>query len=335
MNQITIADIARAAGCSKPVVSKVLHDRGGNTRVSAATRDRVIEVAKELGYRPNAAARSMATNRSGHVGVLVPNTPGNPFTHPAGYEIVTGANTRLHELGMSTILANVDDIRQGIDQLRLFREHLVDGMMVLGNVPLDLVPRIEELVEHCVWIDTNVWRHTCCLRRDEHFSGLQATQLAITAGYRKLVLFTYPDNEHYSMHERRGGAEQACADAGLTLEILTENQKGELAERLEPDTCIVANSIYQAFVARQLAESKRLFPGTDFGLTCCDDMRQVNRWWPQLSRVEFPRFEMGRIGADMCAELIAGTPPRSTLLRCGVIERASCQARTADHLSHS
>ena len=62
---VTTADIARMVGVSQPVVSKVLHGGRTNIRVSQATRERVLAVASQHGYRRNTAARAMRTGRFG------------------------------------------------------------------------------------------------------------------------------------------------------------------------------------------------------------------------------------------------------------------------------
>lgn len=311
---VTIADIARQAGVSKPVVSKVLAGRGGNTRVGTETRERVLRVAKELGYRPNAAARSIATGGTGHVAMLVPNAPGNPFTHPAAYETVVGLDAGLKAAGRTTLLANVEDLAAALDQHRIFTEQVVDGLCATGQIPRQLLPRIEELVPRCVWLDTNCWRDTACLRRDERAAGETIARHALAQGYRRLVYYTYPQvpDQHFSREERRRGVAAAAEAAGVDCTVLLERTAGderalaELRAAATAQTAIICDSIYQAQKVRSIADELELRPGRDLGLGCCDDMRQMDRWWPQLSRVTFPRYEMGRRAAEMLNAWIDG-----------------------------
>src|SRR5437667_12161930 len=74
-DRLTISDVARAAGVSKQTVSRVLNDKG---ELSPNTRARVLQVIRELGYRPNVAARSLLTGRTFTLGLVIPDLK-NPF----------------------------------------------------------------------------------------------------------------------------------------------------------------------------------------------------------------------------------------------------------------
>src|SRR5215212_10277013 len=79
---VTIRDVARQAGVSLSTVSQVLNGRPGYA--SATTRDRVLEVARELGYRPNALARGLVTSRTGTLGVVITDITRTFFTQVVG-----------------------------------------------------------------------------------------------------------------------------------------------------------------------------------------------------------------------------------------------------------
>lgn len=333
---VTIADIARAAGVSKPVVSKVLGGRSGNTRVGAATRERVLAIATDLGYRPNAAARSIATGGTGHVAMLVPNTRGDPFTNPAAFETLVGLDAGLGETGRSTLLANVEDLEAALSEHRIFRERVVDALCVTGHIPRQHLPRIEELVPRCMWIDTNCWRDRGCVRRDERAAGEAIAAHALALGYRRLIFYTYAErpDQHFSREERRRGIAAAAKAAGAELHLMVERDgagpavQAEISAIAAPDTAILCDSIYQAQKVRSLCDALELRVGHDVGLGCCDDMRQMERWWPQLSRVRFPRYQMGRVGAAALATwLDDGDPPPSTLLTGELIPGATLTQR--------
>jgi LacI family transcriptional regulator len=74
-NRVTMADVAREADVSLMTVSRVVNEKG---EVSPATRQRVLEVIEQLGYRPSAIARGLATQRTGSVGLVMPDVA-NPF----------------------------------------------------------------------------------------------------------------------------------------------------------------------------------------------------------------------------------------------------------------
>jgi DNA-binding LacI/PurR family transcriptional regulator len=74
-NRVTMADVAREADVSLMTVSRVVNEKG---EVSPATRQRVLEVIEQLGYRPSAIARGLATQRTGSLGLVMPDVA-NPF----------------------------------------------------------------------------------------------------------------------------------------------------------------------------------------------------------------------------------------------------------------
>ncbi|MBL7257625.1 LacI family DNA-binding transcriptional regulator [Paractinoplanes lichenicola] len=98
---VTIKDVARAAGVSVATVTRAL---SMPDVVRAATRERVLETAKTLGYQPNRAARGLITGRTGNLGLLVPDLA-NPF-FPG---IVKGVQARAHEADHAVFLADTDE----------------------------------------------------------------------------------------------------------------------------------------------------------------------------------------------------------------------------------
>ena len=100
---ITTHDVARHAGVSQATVSLVL---GGNprARVAAATRERVLKAADELGYRPNILARALVRGRSYALGVVVPD-----LSSPFFLEVVTGVQRVASEAGYAVLPGDTRD----------------------------------------------------------------------------------------------------------------------------------------------------------------------------------------------------------------------------------
>jgi DNA-binding LacI/PurR family transcriptional regulator len=128
-NRPTIIDVAAAAGVSKSLVSLVLR---GTSSVSAEKRQLVLKAAAELGYRPNAAARSLVQQRSHLLGVVLSDLH-NPFFA----EVLDGVQAQAGLHGYSTIMSLVDSTgpeRAALDRLLELR---VDGL-ILASPMLDL-----------------------------------------------------------------------------------------------------------------------------------------------------------------------------------------------------
>src|SRR5919197_4623700 len=99
----TLRDVAKAAGVHPATASRALN---ADTRslVNAATAERVVKAARELGYLPNPIARGLKTNRSYTVGVLIPD-----LTNPLFPPILRGIEDRLDEAGYTPLIANTDN----------------------------------------------------------------------------------------------------------------------------------------------------------------------------------------------------------------------------------
>ena len=98
---VTLRDVARAAGVSPATASRALSSSG---TVAAGRRELVLRAARELGYRPNPTARALATGRSGHLGLVVPDLE-NPFFAA----IAKGVQARARDAGRAVLVADTDE----------------------------------------------------------------------------------------------------------------------------------------------------------------------------------------------------------------------------------
>lgn len=207
----TIRDVAVAAGVSPSTVSRVF------TRpelISAATVQRVISVAAEMGYSPDLTARSLSTGHKETVALLVPDIA-NPFFPP----LIKGVERYFQRQGVSVLLAEADEEPSREAELVQAFKGRVDGVILssprsdadelrklTGRLPLVLVNRDVPGV-HRVLIVTA--------------SGIREgiTHLA-ELGHRSLAYVAGPD-QSWSNAERRGAFEAGCAEHGLKSFVVT------------------------------------------------------------------------------------------------------------------
>ena len=127
MRTPTIRDVAARAGVSKSLVSLVLRGADG---VRPEKRAAVLSAVEELGYRPNAAARSLSERRTRTVGVLL-----DDLRNPWFVELLDGLNSRLYDSGLHMLLADGHlNRRLGEDLTRTFTELRVDGLIAIGTL---------------------------------------------------------------------------------------------------------------------------------------------------------------------------------------------------------
>src|SRR4030066_91824 len=120
---ITIKDIARHAGVSHTTVSRALHN---SSLISTQTTERIQEIASELGYNPSVAARSLKTNRSQVLGVIVSH-----IADPYFSEILQGIDDVAQDNGYSLFIASAQHNPAREDAIvQTMREHRVDGVIL-------------------------------------------------------------------------------------------------------------------------------------------------------------------------------------------------------------
>ena len=126
MPSVTIKDVAKAAGVSKKTVSRVLNNE---PFVKNSTRQMVMDVIEELGYRPSLIARGLSMNRTETIGILVSNIANNFIG-----EVIRGIEDFTIEKNYSLIVCNTDEkLEQENHYLDLLLRHRVDGIIAAAT----------------------------------------------------------------------------------------------------------------------------------------------------------------------------------------------------------
>ncbi|WP_146779047.1 LacI family DNA-binding transcriptional regulator [Actinomadura craniellae] len=128
---MTLADVARRAGVDKAVVSRVVNN-DPLLNIRPETRARVLAAIKELDYRPNAAARSLRTTRTGTVGLFIPD-----FANPVYAEIITGAETAAAARDCVLMVGSSTAGGSARGYLDLLGPGRVDGLLLAGGAITD------------------------------------------------------------------------------------------------------------------------------------------------------------------------------------------------------
>ncbi len=313
-SRVTITQIAQEAGVSIGTVSRVLNGKNKNAWASAAAKAEEIRgIAERHNYRPSWAARSMVKSRSHTIGVLIRNAPDRPFVFPQAIETIVGMNEHLTSADYMLSLIHLQEMTDTEAIPRVFREHVLEGMIVLGgNMPAKAeraIDKIQRDVAPCVWVEGNHWQDTGTLQRDEVYAGRLAAERLIEAGYDRLMMIgTHPDaSHHYSERDRLAGVQQVADERGVELlvrQIGREPYYNELT-KITQDTdwtarsAVIASGTRHAQSIAVVAGVLGMRIGIDFGLACCDDDHSTESVFPTLSRVSFDRFGLGVTAAKM------------------------------------
>ena len=324
---VTIRDMATELGLSITTVSRAL---GGYSDVGPETRQRVIEMANHLGYRPNRNAQRLVTRRT-HMFACVQSDNDRNFVDPHFIEVLAGMLRGVRAGGYDVILSSDTPERQIGVYDRYVRDNSVDGFLV--NLPQQVDdPRITFLLasgqpfvvhgrerrsdEYC-WVDI------------DNFGIFRAlTRLMIENDHTRIA-FINGDETYAFAAERRRGVEAALDAAGLPRETVaiynTTHPMGEagyqLTERALADvrpTALIYSSALMAVEGEAALEKAGLPAGAGMAVATMDDMLHAIDLVRFEGRVTFARSSLRNAGELLATDLIraceVGGPPRGTLV---------------------
>lgn len=143
LTNVTIKDVARRAGVSPSTVSRVIAD---HPRISPDTKERVRAIMAELGYYPNAIARSLVNQTSNSIGVIRSRLTEESFANPFFPAVIQGISSVAHKHKLNLVLSTSHSFEQEDEEcLNLLRQRRVDGVILLASHRNDqLIPRLAQ-----------------------------------------------------------------------------------------------------------------------------------------------------------------------------------------------
>ena len=325
----TIRDVARASRVSVATVSRVFND---SARVSDDTRLRVVTAADRMGYWPNAAARSLITNRTYALGVLLPDLHGEFFS-----EVIRGidsaARQRKHHLLVSSFSSSPDDLTAAVRALRGRVDGLIvmipdlDASSVLGP-GVGAIPTVFLNPEHAV------------PERDSisiaNFDGAHAiVNHLLGLGHRRIATIMGPER-NIDARQRLEGYRAALKGAGLQpspdLEVrghFNERSGYEAAVELlkrspRPTAIFVANDPMAVGVLGALQDAKVRVP-EQMAVAGFDDIPMARYLTPPLTTVHVDMLQLGQRAVQLLLDPRDATVvARHEVLATTLVVRGSC-----------
>lgn len=300
----SIGDVARRAGVSPITVSRAIRN---HPHVREETRQRVLAAVQELGYVPNAVARGLKQARSGLIALVVTD-----MVDPFFSVVAHGVEDAVRQAGKMLVLGNsADDLALEGEYLRIMGEHRVDGIILVPaprspgtapphlpqGMPLVILDRsLPGIAADVVRCDTSSGTRALC----RHLLALGRRRIAIVGGL--------PDT--LTWQERIGGYQEALHEAGLTLppEFVIDGDyragsgKAAVAALMAmpqpPDAIIAANAKVVRGVLDALTAMGCRVP-EDVAVSAIDDPLPESGFWPRLTVVEQPGYEMGVAAVEL------------------------------------
>ena len=295
----TIHDVASRAGMSKSLVSLAL---SGSPKVSERSRLLIEKAAAELGYRPNAAARSLSVRRSRTIGVLILD-----LHNPVFAEILDGVQTEVRQHGFSTMLVTGGEnptLEQA--EIETLREFQVEGLILISHrLPTDVLRSIAADVPTVVVTrDDIVAPGMDTVSNDDVAGARLAIDHLVGLGHARIVYLSGGDNP--VSHLRATGYAAAMIAHGLAELIrivpggLTDAigyRAAEAALEFNPTALFVANDI-AAFGAIAAIENANLRVPEDISVIGYDGIRIGGMRRVNLTTIAQPLAELGRRAAQ-------------------------------------
>jgi LacI family transcriptional regulator len=319
---ITLSDIAKRAGVSVSVVSRVLNDDPA-LRIRPATRDRVRKIAKQLDYTPNFAGRALRNSKAGAIGLIVPD-----MTNAIFDEVTRGVEAAADELNVIVLLGRSERLRPGSDVLRrLIGEGRVDGFVVQRRDEIG-GPAFEEILERnspIVLINSRSARRSCAVL-DDIAGASMATRHLIDLGHRDIALIG-GDSNSYTGKQRERGFVQTMAAAGIrrrtawTLRAgyFPENGRRGILELFDPaatrrPTGIVVGNINAAIGAVRAAGELGIRVPEELSVVAVHETWVASYTQPPMTTVKMPLFELGREAVRLLHERLSGGAPYDSMI---------------------
>jgi LacI family transcriptional regulator len=327
----TIKDVARVAGVSVATVSRVFND---STLVSEPTRDRVRGVAERLNYLPNGVARSLITNRTHAIGVLLPDLFGEFFS-----EVIRGIDRSARKVGLHLLLSSShSDTGELISAFRSMRGR-IDGLIVMApDVDAPAAIRDSRVDFPLVLIDPGIGVDDCDTISIANFEGAKAmVQHLKSLGHRRIATITGPAGNIDSRQRLEGYRSAMRGKSGgwdAELEIpgdFSEPSGYAAAERLltleERPTAVFAANDYMAIGVMGALSDEGLRVPHDVAVTGFDDIAMSRYLNPPLTTVRVDAYRLGERAVERLLSADGQHPRRKSrreVLPTTLVIRGSC-----------
>ncbi|MEM1209175.1 MAG: LacI family DNA-binding transcriptional regulator [Planctomycetota bacterium] len=342
--------MAREAGVSTTLVSRVLRGKRGNVRFSEETERRIRRIADELGYVPRRDAQNLKHRRSRTVALLSPQGPegirgidawGNHFLH----QLLEGIETACQEHEYNCLYSHWSMEDSTLPHPRIMLDRSVDGVVLTDFTVRSVVDHLLDTGVKCVQIGSNI-DPVCEI--DRYYGDLESAVRDVTTalyghGHRRVWLFRPigfgPDEIERAFLEasrRKEGLVAKSRDFGRFSDTIIEEQAAIVADAQDRPTALICpNGQFAVGLAAALAKR---------GMQCPRDyclIAWLNEGWPvtylpgsgsALSTIDLPYYNAARVAAaDLIRSLEAPsqelpTGYRNHMWPCKINWRASCEA---------
>ena len=329
----SIKDVAKEAGVSIATVSRVLNDIDV---VNEDTKKKVLDAIKKLGYRPNIVARSLKTQRTKTIGILVPDISSQFYP-----EVVRGAEDVANIYGYNIMLCNSDlDIEKEKEYLRVMKEKMVDGVIYMSSsLQEEILELINELQVTTVLVESKDEKGIIpSVTIDNELATYESTKYLIGKQNKDIAFIGVHKDGANAWSDRFTGYEKAIKESGLKLneDIIYfddlrprsgyEGIKAMLEKGSKFDSLVCASDEVAMGAINALRDSGINVPG-DVDVVGFNDIYAASLFYPRLTTISQPMYDMGSVAMRMLIKLVNHQELEQTqfVLPHDLVERDSCK----------
>jgi len=333
---LTISEIAKIAQVSKGTVSKALNNYPG---INEQTRARILNLVKEMGYEPNAAAQALAFRRTGNIGLIIPHTPDRSLDGAYWSSMVTSITQEVVRAGyrLSLMLpqkeGQIEDLFKSVKRRQQY-DGLIVGCELVRQEEIDIL--IEDNIPF-VLLGRNPAYPYISVDIDNVDAAYQICSHLIDQGYSRIALITGPMDYYYN-NERSIGYHKALKSHHIPVSChlpvpyndpLTQvsHLKNMFAE-FKPDAIISgAGGDFMFDCLKALISEGYKVPET--GFATFDDYRYLDFTTPAITAVQQPVSQIGAAAVQLLLHSIEfpdEKPEKNcTLFKAFINIRESCR----------
>lgn len=336
----TIADVAKLANVSIMTVSRVINQSGS---VSKKTRERVETAIRQLNYRPNILAKSLATGRSGLIAYVMSN-----LSDPFHSVVSKGIENACFHRGYTVIISDTGSDQRVKDCIHMLADRQIDGAIFHHlDITQEQVEYLKQRNVNCITIDNETdLDGVSCVDSDNYEGGVSAVRHLIEKGHRSIGCITgflskpesyeeYIDGfQRKIWRDRLKGCQDELHKAGLSLQVLYEGSGGlkqgfiqaqgymrEIMSMDDPPTALYCcNDIMALGALSELLEMNIPVPER-VALVGHDGLEMSTILYPRVTTILQPRYEMGLTAASILLdEIEKGVPIQRTIMSSSLFQ---------------
>ncbi|EJO5346176.1 LacI family DNA-binding transcriptional regulator [Clostridium botulinum] len=329
---VSIKDVAKEAQVSIATVSRVLNNIDV---VNEDTKKKVLDAIDKLGYRPNIVARSLKTQKSKTIGIIIPDIS-NQF-YP---EIVRGAEDVANIYDYNIMLCNTDlDPEKEMEYLRVLREKMADGVLYMSNsLEENILELIKNLQLPVVLVETKDSEEKLpSVTIDNLKASLDATEYLINKGNKNIAYIGLHEDmanaaalryEGYKLALRKNNIKENKNLVYLGGMKVKDGYEGinKILEKEQVDAVFCADDEI-AMGAINALRDKGINVPEDIDVMGFNNIYASDVFYPKLTTIGQPMYDMGSVGMRMLIKIInkEELDNHNYVLQHRIVERDSCK----------